>query len=174
MVVLIVLLIVPQTGTPIKVAFQRLFAFSPDSLETEDQTPLETYNWPLEDMNGNKFNLKQSQGKLVFINLWATWCPPCIAEMPAMQQLYNDYGDKIDFYFVSNEAPGTIVGFMNKKQYDLPVYTRLYAFPADIESNVLPTTMVVDQNGTIVLFETGAKDWDSPKFYEFLDGLLTP
>ena len=95
-------------------------------------------------------------------------------ELENMQQLYKDYGDRIDFYFVSNEDPRVISGFMIKKQYDLPVYTHRYAFPADIENNVLPTTVVVDQNGTIVLFETGAKDWDSPKFYEFLDGLLTP
>lgn len=171
-VIFIVLLIVPQTGTPIKVAVQKLFAFSPDALNEADQIPMDTYNWPLQDLQGQALNLQRSEGKIALVNFWATWCAPCIAEMPAMQELYNNYGNKIDFYFVSSESPEKLQLFMEKKGYDLPIYVQQYKAPKAIETNSLPTTYLIDREGKIFLKETGAKDWDSSDFYTYLDELI--
>ncbi|WP_291187369.1 TlpA disulfide reductase family protein [Gilvibacter sp.] len=173
MVLLIVLLIVPQTGTPIKAGIQRLFAFAPDSLPDEEQLNLDTYNWPLQTLAGASENFEQSKGKVVLVNFWATWCPPCIAEMPAMQELYDRFADRVDFYFVSGETPEKLQGFMDKKGYELPVYIQSYQAPEVIRSNSLPTTAVIDKLGKVVLLETGAKAWNDPEFYAFLEELLT-
>lgn len=171
-VLAIVLLIVPQTGTPIKVAVQRLFAFSPVLLSEDKQSQLNSYDWPLQSLDGSTVNLKQSDGKVVLINFWATWCPPCIAEMPAMQKLYTKYGDAVDFYFVSSEDPEKLKQFLADKNYQLPVYVQKYAAPAALNGNALPTTYLIDKSGSIVVKETGAKGWDSEKFYSLLDELL--
>lgn len=173
MVLAVVLLLVPQTGTPIKTAIQRLFAFAPDSLPEEEQLSLDTYQWPLKTLSGEDVNFVNSKGKVIVVNFWATWCPPCIAEMPALQQLYDDYNKKVEFYFVSNESAEKLKAFMQKKGYELPVYIQEYAAPEAIRSNALPTTAVIDKSGKVVLLENGAKAWDDPKFYLFLDDLLS-
>lgn len=172
-VLAIVLLLVPQTGTPIKAAIQRLFAFAPDSLPEEEQLTLDTYQWPLKTLSGKEVNFVESKGKVVVVNFWATWCPPCIAEMPALQNLYDNYNDKVEFYFVSNESAEKLKAFMQKKGYELPIYIQEYAAPEAIQSNALPTTAVIDKSGKVVLLETGAKAWDDPEFYSFLDDLLS-
>ncbi|WP_374957679.1 TlpA family protein disulfide reductase [Gilvibacter sp.] len=169
----IVLLLVPQTGTPIKATIQRLFAFAPDSLPEEEQLTLNTYHWPLKTLSGEDVNFVESEGKVVVVNFWATWCPPCIAEMPALQKLYDDYNEKVEFYFVSNESAEKLKAFMQKKGYELPVYIQEYAAPKGLRSNALPTTAVIDKSGKVVLLETGAKAWDAPEFYLFLDDLLS-
>lgn len=172
MVIAIILLLVPQTGTPIKAGFQRLFAGSPDALSQSEQMQLTAFNWPLTKLNGEQVNFEAAKGKVVVVNLWATWCPPCIAEMPSMQELYNTYGDKVEFYFVSSEESERLTAFMEKKAYELPVYIQKYAAPEPLQSRSLPTTFVIDKEGRVVLKETGAKRWDSEEFYSFLDDLL--
>ena len=96
--VVIAILIIPQTRKPIQVFLNKGFALiSPNIEKKENQKTLRTYEWQLKDENGNIFNFESVKGKVVFINFWATWCPPCIAEMPSIQNLYKDYKDKVEF-----------------------------------------------------------------------------
>ena len=113
-VLVLIVMIVPQTRMPFQVALQRLIAFSPSELDEEEQVDIANYAWELTKLEGGKQSLKASEGKVVVINLWATWCPPCVAEMPSMQALYNAYGDKVDFYFVSSEDPERLTKFLQK------------------------------------------------------------
>src|SRR5690554_6776339 len=87
--VLVVLLIIPQTRMPIQVFVQRLIAFSPSEVAVEKRVVLEDYNWDLRKLDGGAANMRESNGKVAIINLWATWCPPYVAEMPSFQKLYN-------------------------------------------------------------------------------------
>ena len=91
-VVVIALLIIPQTRQPIQIFLQKgLAMISPSEISADKRENLESYdNWKLIDSNGNQYDFKQAQGKVVFINFWATWCPPCIAEMPSIDNLYAD------------------------------------------------------------------------------------
>src|SRR5690606_9255407 len=124
------------------------------------------------DLQGNKINLSQSQNKVAIINIWATWCPPCVAEMPSFQKLYNDYGNHVDFYFVSNENAEILKRFIEKNNYTFPVHQPLENEPDALSSKVLPTTFVLDKNGKIVVNRTGAANWNSKEFREQLDILL--
>lgn len=168
----IVLLLIPQTGTPIKVAFNKLFAFSPGQLDNDQQTQLDTYNWPLKTLSGQEVNLAISKDKVVLINLWATWCPPCIAEMPSLQTLYDSFGDRVDFYLVTNEDPAKVQAFINKKGYTFPVYIQQYSAPETLVSTALPTTYVIDKNAMVVIKETGAANWNAESVQELLQALL--
>lgn len=170
--VFILLLIVPQTRMPIQVFIQRMIAFSPSTLSEEKRLVLEDYSWSLKEVQEATVNLSASKNKVVLINLWATWCPPCVAEMPSLQKLYNDYGDRVDFYFVSNEKEQTITRFLDKHNYNFPVYQPLAEAPLVLQSNSLPTTFLIDQEGTVLIKKTGVADWNSKKMRILLDELL--
>ena len=172
MLLVVVLLLLPQTSIPIKVAVNRLFSFSPSTEKIEDAAVLTQYDWTLIGLNGQDVNLNQSKQKVVLINLWATWCPPCIAEMPSLQALYDTYGDAADFYFVTNETKETVQKFMDKNNYTFPVYLQKFKAPAQLENNSLPTTYLIDKNGKIRINETGAANWNSEKVNALFDQLL--
>jgi thiol-disulfide isomerase/thioredoxin len=169
---IIALLFIPQTGMPIRVFLNRMISMSPSEVASEKRETLKEYHWPLQTPNGERTNLSVSEGKVVLINFWATWCPPCVAEMPSLQQLYDHYGDRVDFYFVSAESPDKIAAFMAKKGYSFPVYLQKHQAPPPIETNSLPTTYVISKDGEIVIDKTGAADWDSDTVKQVLDGLL--
>lgn len=102
-VVFIGLLFIPSVRMPVQVFIQRIIASSPDELTENQKIAVESYDWELLSMNGETVNFSESIGKPVVLNLWATWCPPCIAEMPALQNLYDSFKNEVDFYFVSSE-----------------------------------------------------------------------
>ncbi len=134
---------------------------------------LDDDDWQFSVMSydGEFFNLKDFEGKPVFINYWATWCPPCIAELPSIQNLYNQYRDKVHFIFISNENPDVVKAFMERRGYDLPLYAHAGPVPDAFESSVLPTTFVIGAGGRIVLYKTGAARWDSKKVFRLMDRL---
>ncbi len=171
MVLVIILLIVPQTGTPIKVALHKLISFSPSALDLEDQTQVTNYNWPLKTLDGEQINFSQSKNKVVVVNFWATWCPPCIAEMPSLQKLYDLQSKKVDFYFVTTEQPARVKAFMDKKGYTFPVYIQTVNAPSQIQTSALPTTYILNKSGNIVVNKTGAANWSSESVNNMLDNL---
>lgn len=171
-ILIIILLIVPQTRKPIQVGLNRIIAFSPSKVSEKNRETLENYNWNLVDLEGHPVNFKNSLGRVAVVNLWATWCPPCIAEMPSFEKLYNEYGDKVDFYFVSSEDAEKIQLFLNKKNYRLPVYQPVSLAPEKMQSRTLPTTYVVARDGKIVVDKKGSANWNDRGFKDLLDQLL--
>ncbi len=167
--VLIVLLFIPQSGRPIRVFVNRLFAFSPSIESNEDRDKLDTYNWKLVDLSGNQVDFNDFKGKKIVVNFWATWCPPCIAEMPSMQALYADYQDKVVFLFVTNDDNAAITKFLSKNNFDIPIYREVTAAPAVLQTNSLPTTYLINESGEIVINKTGAADWNTTKVRALLD-----
>ncbi|WP_241780998.1 TlpA family protein disulfide reductase [Cochleicola gelatinilyticus] len=170
---ILALLFIPQTGTPIRVFMQRLISFSPSEIATKERILLKDYNWKLAGLHTNAKNLATSEGKVVLINFWATWCPPCLAEMPSLQKLYNSYGDRVDFYFITNEEASVVTKFMEKQAYTFPVYLQQTQAPEAIRTNSLPTTYVLSKEKEIVINKTGAADWNSEKTNTLLDRLLS-
>ena len=170
-VLLIALLLIPQTRLPIQVFIQRLFSGVPEMINKEKQDTLTEYHWPLQSLDGKPVDFSSSSGKVIVLNSWATWCPPCLAEMPSLQSLYNDYGNKVDFYFVSTQEASVLQQFLTRKKYSFPVYIETTAPPALLQSSALPTTFVISKTGKIVMKETGAADWNSNKVRRLLDAL---
>lgn len=172
-VVFILLLVIPQTRQPIQLFLQKgLAMISPSVVDKEDRAILKDYNWKLVDENGETYNFETAKGKVVLINFWATWCPPCIAEMPNMEKLYRDYKDEVVFLFVSNESQEIISKFKTKNNYDFVVYSPLTSNPKLLDISTIPRTFVLDKQGHVVIDKSGAADWNSKKVREILDGLL--
>lgn len=104
----------------------------------------------LPDLEGKSIALGKP-GKVTVINFWATWCPPCRAEMPELDRFYQKYRQTVDFYAVNvQEPPGQVAEFLAKNQYSLPVITDKEGAVARMyRINAIPTTIVVDAHGVI-------------------------
>lgn len=168
----ILILLFTPVGFKVKVMASRLLSGSAAMVKEKMQVPLDTYSWELVDLEQRSFNLESRKGEVVLINFWATWCPPCVAEMPSMQELYMDYGDKLSFMFVTDDAPEKVINFLKKRDLDLPVYYSRSQQPKVLSSKLLPSTYIINKEGKIVVAETGAADWNSPKTRKLLDTLL--
>jgi thiol-disulfide isomerase/thioredoxin len=169
----IAVLIIPQTRQPIQVLLHKTIAFiKPVSVNEDKLTKIPDYNWKLTDKNKAIFNFEDTKGKVVLINFWATWCPPCIAEMPSMQALYNDYSDKIVFLFITNDWYSEIDPFLIKNNYTFKVYRPASGYPEFFNITTIPRTFLIDKEGNVVIDERGAVNWDSNKIRTTIDGLL--
>ncbi|MBZ9628029.1 TlpA family protein disulfide reductase [Psychroflexus sp. CAK1W] len=171
---LIVLIIIPQTRQPIQVFLNRVIAFSPSEIDESDRETLKDYEWYFKNEDNKTVNFAQSQGKPVLVNYWATWCAPCIAEMPDLQKLYTDYKDEVDFYFITSEEPKVVRSFLEKENLNLPVYYFLSSPPDMLKSSSLPTTFLIDAEGEIIMKKTGAANWYSKTVRSTIDKLKKP
>lgn len=127
------------------------------------------------DQEGNIVNTSSLRGKVVFINFWASWCPPCLAEFPSIQSFYEKNQQNADLYFlIVNEDNDPSVGkqFLAKEKYTLPFSTRSGGIPPEIFSGSLPTTIVLDKQGRIRMKHEGFANYDSTKFNEQIAQLI--
>jgi len=172
----IILLLALYFFTPIgfhaKVYLNRLISHNPVPVDERAQQLLEDYDFKLVDVNGSGVNLLDYKGEVIFINFWATWCPPCVAEMPDLQLLYDAYGEKVKFLFIARDKKEKVSDFLMKKNYNLPVYFESGFTPKSLYSAALPTTFIIDKKGNIVLAETGSADWNAESVHNLLDDLL--
>ena len=114
------------------------------------------------------------RGKVVFINFWASWCPPCRAEMPAIDKLVTRFKNDKDFVFVLinlDDEDETGRKYLDDHFPQLPFYKAVGYIPTDMFSGTLPTTIVLDKKGSIVMKHTGMAKYDSDKFIKQLEGL---
>ena len=126
----------------------------------------------LRDRNGTIVTLEDLKGKVIFMNFWATWCPPCIAEMPSIDQLHAEMGNEVAFVMLSlDDDFEKAKQFDTKKGYHLPIYTLAGAIPAMYESSAIPTTFVIDAKGNLSLTHKGMADYSKPEFKKFLKSL---
>lgn len=128
-------------------------------------------NLQFKDSTDNISSISALKGKVVFVNYWATWCPPCIAEMPAINELYNKYKNDEHVAFimvdVDNDVPKA-KAFMQKHGYNLPLYTQTNQVPDSLMNGTIPTTLVFDKQGKLVYKHAGAADYSSKGFDEFI------
>jgi thiol-disulfide isomerase/thioredoxin len=131
------------------------------------------YHFTLIDEDGRMVPFTEFENKVVFVNFWATWCPPCIAEMPDINDLYADMeGEGIAFVLISlDEDFQKAKNFIDRKGYDFPVYQLGSPLPKVYESEAIPTTYVLAPNGKIVVSNSGMAKYNTKKFRKFLSGL---
>ena len=172
----IILLLALYFFTPIgfhaKVYLNRLISHNPEAVAKRTQKVLEDYDFKLVNSEGKSVNLQDYKGDVIFINFWATWCPPCVAEMPDLQLLYDAYGERVAFLFIARDKKKKVSNFLIKKNYNLPVYFESGFTPKTLYTAALPTTFIIDKEGSIVVAESGSADWNAESVHDLLDDLL--
>lgn len=168
-IALIIALLIPQSRLEIGAFVNRVKAsfMQPSVVEDADAQKLSSadYDWTIVGTDNKALNLSDFEGKVLFINMWATWCPPCVGEMPEIQELYDSMKDlpDVEFLMVSNESVEKISKFKKERGYSFPVYSMRSAPSEKMKYTVLPTTFIIGKDGKIAVREEGAANWGSEK-----------
>jgi thiol-disulfide isomerase/thioredoxin len=119
------------------------------------------YSGILRTVDGAEVSLDQFRGKALFVNVWATWCGPCVAEMPSIQALYDATKDAgVAFLLISEEEADVVRGFVADGQFTFPVYLT-EKLPGVFQSRGIPATFILDREGRIVYQHVGGANWNS-------------
>lgn len=131
------------------------------------------FNVPLLTLDGKQASLKDLEGKVIFMNQWATWCPPCIAEMPNIQGLYESLdNENVAFVMLSlDEDKEAAQKYIANQGFTFPVYFYNGRRPGVYNSSVVPTTFIISPDGMIVSKKLGMANYNTTTFKEFLSKL---
>jgi peroxiredoxin len=139
------------------------------------QPGTELMDFELPDLNGQTHKLSSYKGKVIFLNFWATWCPPCRSEMPEMQKLNEVFKNK-NFQMLAidlQESKEAVRTFLNKYGY---TFLTLLDASGDAARNYgassIPLTIIIDKTGDILAGAVGARAWASPEAMEFFQLLV--
>jgi thiol-disulfide isomerase/thioredoxin len=128
--------------------------------------PFADYNFQYASLDGQPHHLADLKGKVIFVNLWGTWCIRCIAEMPSIQTLYNQFADdpSVVFLIASRlDTPKRVRLYAKYGRYTLPFYTvEDSAIPKPMEFNQYPTTFIFAKDGSVAETQIGGADWSAP------------
>ncbi|MEH3113263.1 TlpA family protein disulfide reductase [Pedobacter terrae] len=126
------------------------------------------------DVNGNLVDLGDLKGKVIFLNFWATWCPPCRAELPSINKLYDQFKNDQNIVFIFADADGDLAKsaqFMSDREYHLPVYKIESNIPEQLFTGALPTTVIFDKQGRLSFKHEGVANYADQKIVDFLNQL---
>jgi thiol-disulfide isomerase/thioredoxin len=130
------------------------------------------YDWSLYDLEGRAVSFGRYRGKTVFLNIWATWCPPCVAELPSIVKLAGNPRLK-DVAFVCvaiDDDPETVRRYVQGKDWPMTVL-HAAALPPAFTIEGPPTTFLIAPDGRIAARVAGGADWDGPTVVNFLEQL---
>jgi thiol-disulfide isomerase/thioredoxin len=142
----------------------------PESTLAKEQTF--DYDFSLQDLQGKKLNVADLKGKVIFLNLWATWCGPCRVEMPSIQNLYNSVDrEKVVFVMLSLDQADhqpRIVKYIDNKEFTFPVYQPASPLPKLLRVTTIPTTFIISPDGKVKSKKTGMANYDTEEMRNFL------
>ncbi len=149
--------------------------FRPDFASEKPVIPLpSSEDLLLTDTAGKQVNLSSFRGKIVLLNFWATWCPPCRAELPSLQKLAARWKDHKDLVILTVDVDAALVKsrkFLEHRHLGLPLYAAVGTVPAALLGSAVPTTDVLDKSGALITHHEGAVDFDTAAMDQFLSDL---
>lgn len=151
-----------------------LMDYEPEKTEISEKEF--NYDFTLKDLEGNLVDVGMFRNKVIFLNMWATWCGPCRVEMPSIQSLYETV-DKENTVFImlaldSEETQSRIRKYIKDKGYTFPVYVPHQSIPGQLQVSSIPTTFIIGKDGKIKSKKTGAANYNTTKFKDFLNDLV--
>jgi peroxiredoxin len=149
------------------------FKFS-NQVAIKDNLPAPDFTFP--GLDGKMVRLSDYKGKVVLVNIWATWCPPCVDEMPSMEKLYQKLkGENFEILAVSIDEPGlkAVAPFMKKSNLTFPALIDSEGtIKAVYEITGVPESFIIDQQGILIKKIVGPVDWATPKIFRFFSDLI--
>ena len=171
---LLVIVYVPAAKSLVVQRLMQIAFLRPNVAQNQSEISTDLSSIKFKNAKGVEVNLAELKGKVVFINFWATWCPPCLAEMPSIHKLHQKFGSDKDVVFLMIDADGDFgksQTYMDKRTYKMPVYTMASSIPENLFKGSLPTTIVFDKKGRVSFHEEGAANYASQKFVDFITQL---
>lgn len=169
--IIIVILIVPSWRISFQGWFQGLFMSDIEFVRTEnEQIPATILEWQLSDMDEKKFDFEQFIDKPILISFWATWCPPCRAELKELKKLHAELGGQMHFLSVSEESHETIINSGLIEDYSF-LYSTI-AYPSYFQITAYPTLFLLDKDGIVIFKHSGSGGLDNEKNQSFLRALI--
>ena len=137
-------------------------------------TPAPEFTLP--DLNGNMVSLTDYKGRVVLLNIWATWCLPCVEEMPSMEKLHQEMKDE-DFIIlaVSIDSLGeeVVIPFVKKHNLSFTVLVDKKAtLKKRYQATGVPESIIIDREGRVVEKVIGARNWASPEVIGYFRNLI--
>lgn len=154
------------------VIFLAIFFRLPSGLIEAEQRPAADFTWKLADLDGHEVPLSRYRGKTIFLNIWATWCGPCVQEMPTIAALARQPGLKdVAFVCVSGgDPPDKVKQFLAGRDWPMTFLTAEDA-PRGFVTQGIPATFIIAPDGTIAYGDVGARDWNSREAIALLKDL---
>ncbi|MGL4849838.1 MAG: TlpA family protein disulfide reductase [Clostridium sp.] len=137
----------------------------PGDLQDTKPTVTKEINFKLENLEGKEVSLNNYKGKKVFINFWASWCPPCKEEMPYIEKLYKEYGNDIVILTINvGENTEKVKKFVEEDKYTFPVLLdKDMKVSEEYGARYLPTSVLINEKGEIANYRNGAMDYQQMK-----------
>jgi thiol-disulfide isomerase/thioredoxin len=133
---------------------------------------VKTTDWKLRKLDSTEVSFSEFAGRVIFLNLWGTWCQPCVWEMPYLQHLYDAVKeDSVEFLIVSDEPLEKIKAFAARERLHMPIYQSASKKPPGFEAQGWPATMILSKSGSVVMVELGAARWSDPSVIKFIRSL---
>ncbi|OHD71645.1 MAG: hypothetical protein A2177_13450 [Spirochaetes bacterium RBG_13_68_11] len=137
--------------------------------------PIDADDFELSSLTGGKVKLSSYRGRVVFLNFWATWCPPCRAEMPSMERLHKLLRDRgLEIVAVDLQEPkDTVRKFVKDNALTFTVLLDPQgAVGGAWGAQSIPTTYLIDRKGAILARSVGSREWDTPDMVSLLETVL--
>lgn len=149
---------------------------SPDWLKSPEifgtTVDVKKTKWTLRTLDSVEVQFSDLSGRVVFLNVWATGCVTCVVEMPSIQELRDSLrNEPVAFLIVSDEPLNTLQRFAKRRGLHLPLVQSVSMTPEMFQFQALPTTLILDKTGTVVLAETGGREWNDKNVMKFIRGL---
>ena len=170
--VLIVVLSAFAMIKPLRDFVSEQMAMSPTVEKINNETMLsdDVLNIDLKGINTTSTNLKNLRGKVLLLNFWGTWCPPCRTEWPTIQKLYDLKKDKVEFALIAmQDKEEDVKKFLKENNYTVPVYIAESPLDPKILPSAFPTTYLIGIDGRILKKEDSSMDWSKDSILEFID-----
>ena len=139
---------------------------------------IEAPDFSLMNLDGDTVSLEQLRGRHIMLNFWATWCAPCIKEMPSLQQLQEHFKDRqfqVVAISVDQDSDAAVAAFVEKLNLSFQILldpaTRV---SGQYGANALPSTFILNPRGQVIAAAKGERDWYSQEAIAYLNDLLTP
>ena len=133
-------------------------------------------DFTLPDLDGKMVSLADYKDKVVLLNIWATWCPPCVEEMPSMEKLYQELKDEgFEILAVSIDVSGAkaVIPFMKKHKLSFSALTDTKgAIKSLYQTTGVPESFIIDKDGIVVEKIMGPRDWATPGAIHYFRNLI--
>lgn len=172
--VLLIVLLAFMTIKPLRDFVSEQIAMSPTVSKINNETLLadEVLDIDLKGINTSSTNLKNLRGKVLFLNFWGTWCPPCRTEWPTIQKLYDLKKDKLEFALIAmQDQEEDVKKFLKENNYTVPVYIAESPLDPKVLPVAFPTTYLIGKDGRILKKEDSSMDWSKDSILEFIDNV---